>query len=102
MMRSSSPIRNHDGTCFHSGRSPDGSTSASCVAGRCVAAITAACGAGTSAQNCSWNRSAAMYRSVAPSRHGTGCTVASPSVLPGNMAASSKQLSPGSGAKPLT
>jgi hypothetical protein len=36
MMRSFSPIRNHDGTCFHSGCSPDGSTSASWVAGRCV------------------------------------------------------------------
>ena len=51
MMRSSSPIRNHDAHVLPtSGRSPDGSTSASCVAGRCVAAITAACGAGTSAQ----------------------------------------------------
>ena len=33
MMRSSSPIRNHAGTSFHSGRSPDGSTSAAWVAG---------------------------------------------------------------------
>jgi len=37
-----------------------------------------------------------------PSLRGTGCTVASPSVLPANMAASSKQFSPASGAKPLT
>ena len=50
MMRSSSPIRNQDGSSRQSGRSPDGSVSASCVAGRCVAAIRAACGAGTSAQ----------------------------------------------------
>ena len=60
MMRSSSPIRNHDGTSFHSGRSPDGSMSASWVAGRCVAAISAACGAGTSGQKMSWKLSAAM------------------------------------------
>ena len=60
MMRSSSPIRNHDGTSFHSGRSPDGSTSASWVAGRCVAAISAARGAGTSWQKMSWKLSAAM------------------------------------------
>ena len=33
MMRSSSPTRNHDGTCVHSGCSPEGSTSASWVAG---------------------------------------------------------------------
>jgi len=37
MMRSFSPIRNHDGASFHSGGSPDGSVSASWVAGRCVA-----------------------------------------------------------------
>jgi hypothetical protein len=59
MMRSSSPIRNHDGTCFQSGRSPEGSVSASWVAGRCVAAITAACSADTSWQKTWWQLSQA-------------------------------------------
>ena len=84
-----------------SGRSPEGSWRASCETGRCVAAIRAACSAGASAQNWSWNRSSTMYRSVVPSPRGTGCT-ASPSVLPGNIPASVKALSPGSGAKPAT
>ena len=39
MLRSSRPIKNHDGSSRQSGRSPDGSVRASCVAGRCVAAI---------------------------------------------------------------
>ena len=61
MMRSSSPIKNHDGTSRQSGRSPDASVSASCVAGRCVMmAISAACVAGTSWQNTSWKLSRAM------------------------------------------
>ena len=51
MMRSSSPITNHDGSSRHRGRSPDGAKRASCVAGRCVAASRAASGAGTSGQN---------------------------------------------------
>jgi hypothetical protein len=59
MMWSCSPIRNHDGTSFHSGRSPDGSVSASCVAGRWVMAIRAACGAGMSWQKMSWKLSGA-------------------------------------------
>ena len=59
-LRSSSPKRNHDGISFHSGRAPDGSTSASCVTGRCVTAMRAVCSAGTSAANCSWKRSRAM------------------------------------------
>ena len=54
MMRSSSPIRNHEGTSCQSGWSPDGSVSASWVAGRCVMAISPAFGAGTSWQNTSW------------------------------------------------
>jgi hypothetical protein len=41
MTRSSSPITNQDGTSSHSDRSPEGSTSASCVAGRWVTAIRA-------------------------------------------------------------
>ena len=102
MMRSSSPIRNQDGTCFHSGRSPDGSTSASWVAGRCVAASSAAPGAGRSRQNTSLKLSDATEKSVVPSLRGTGRTVDSPSMLPGNLAASPKQFSPGSGAKPFT
>lgn len=81
MLRSSPPIRNHEGTSRQSGRSPDGSVGASCVAGRCVAAIRAACGAGTSAQNWAWKRSVVMYRLVVPSLRGTGRS-ASPSVLP--------------------
>jgi hypothetical protein len=60
MMRSSSPIRNQDGACFHSGCSPDGSASASWVAGRCVAASSAAFVAGTSWQNTSWKLFTAM------------------------------------------
>jgi hypothetical protein len=36
MMRSSSPITNHDGSSRHGGHSPDGATSASCVAFRVV------------------------------------------------------------------
>ena len=59
MMRSCSPIRNHDGTSFHSGRSPDGSVSASCVAGRWVMAISPARGAATSWQNTSLKLSGA-------------------------------------------
>ena len=70
MLRSSSPNTNHDGSSFHSGRSPDGSSSASCVTGRCVTAMRAACGSGTSAQNCSWKRSGAIVRSVVPSLRG--------------------------------
>jgi hypothetical protein len=64
-----------------------------------VAAILAACGAGTSAQNCSWKRSVVMYRSVVPSLRGTGRS-ALPSVLPGNFWDSGMAASPGSGAKP--
>ena len=101
MVWSCSPIRNHDGSSRHSGRSPDGSVSASSVGGRCVAAIRAASGAGTSAQNWAWNRSVTMYRSVVPSPRGTGRSV-SASVLPGNFAASALQVSPGSGAKAHT
>ena len=67
MLRSSSAIRNHDGSLRHSGHSPDGSVSASWVTGRCMVAISAACRAGTSAQNWPWNRSWVMYRSVVPS-----------------------------------
>src|SRR5215204_7503001 len=85
MLRSSSPKTNQDGSSCHSGRSPDGSTSASWVTGRCVAAMRAACGAGTSAQNCSWKRSSTIVRSVVPSLRGAGCS-ASPSVLPGKAA----------------
>ena len=55
-----SPIKNHDGTLSHSGRSPDGSVSASWVAGRWVAAIRAAFGAGTSWQKMSWKLPGAM------------------------------------------
>jgi hypothetical protein len=50
----------HDGTSHHRGRSPDGAKSASCVAGRCVAAIRAASGAGMSGQPSSWQRSRTM------------------------------------------
>jgi hypothetical protein len=72
---------------------------ASAVAGRWVAHISAACAAGTSAQNCSWKRSCVMYRSVVPSARGTGRS-ASPSVLPGNFMDSGVAASPASGAKP--
>ena len=58
-------------------------------------------GAGMSAQNCSWNRSWTIVRSVVPSLREIGCS-ASPRVLPGKTAESSKQLSPGSGAKAAT
>jgi hypothetical protein len=75
MMRSSSPMRSHDGTSFHSGRGPDGSTSASWVAGRCVVASSVTWGAVTSWQNTSWKLSGAMYRSVVPSLRGTGRAV---------------------------
>jgi hypothetical protein len=100
-LRSGSPNTNHEGSSFRSGRSPEGSTRASCVAGRCVTAILAARAAGTSAQNWLWKRSPVMYRSVMPSLRGTGCS-ASPSVLPGNMPASVNALSPGSGANAAT
>ena len=41
---------------------------------------------GRPGRRCSWKRSAAMYRSVVPSLRGTGRSVSSPSVLPGNSA----------------
>ena len=59
MMWSSSPITKRDGTCFHSGCSPEGSVSAFWVAGRCVTAIRAAWAAGTSWQKMSWKLSGA-------------------------------------------
>jgi pimeloyl-ACP methyl ester carboxylesterase len=99
MLRSCSPNMNHDGSSLHSGRSPEDSWRASRVTGRCVAAIRAARGAGTSAANWWWKRAWGMNRSVVPSQRGTGRS-ASPSVLPGNFAASVLALSPGSGAKP--
>ena len=100
MLRSSSPNTNHEGTCFQSG-SPEGSCSASSVAGRCVTAIRRALASGTSAQNWAWKRSGTIDRSVVPSARGVGCT-ASPRVLPGNIPASEKALSPASGAKAAT
>ena len=102
MMRSSSPNRNQDGTSFHSGRSPDGSVSASCVAGRCVAAISAACARVDVLAEHVVEAVRSDEKSVVPSLRGTGRTVDSPSMLPGNMVASPKQVSPASGANPLT
>ena len=101
MLRSCAAIRNQEGSSFHRGRSPEGSWSASSVTGRCVAAMRAASGAGTSAANCSWKASRSMYRSVVPLLRGTGRS-ASPSVLPGKRCASRKALSPGSGANAAT
>jgi hypothetical protein len=57
MLRSSSPNTNHEGIRFRSG-SPEGSCSASSVAGRCVAAIRRALASSTSAQNHRTHRSA--------------------------------------------
>jgi hypothetical protein len=61
MLRSWSLITNHDGVVRQPGASVgSGSVSAFSVTGRCVAAINAASSAGTSAQNCWWNRSCRM------------------------------------------
>ncbi|WP_345414872.1 hypothetical protein [Actinomycetospora chlora] len=88
----------HDGTVFQAALVA-GSSRAAEVIGRWVAAIRSATSSATSAANTFRNSSWRMVRSlpVPPSGSGTGTlSSAAPSCAPGNLAASSPVLSPGS------
>ena len=59
MALSAVPTTAHDGSVFHAGFCV-GSAKPTSAPGRCDTAITAACSAGRSAQNTSWNDAGSM------------------------------------------